>query len=72
MIEDDEPYACPVCDVAFEAADLCAIDVDLGACHAECLEGAPIVNLDSGEPMPPDTVVFTCRYDILSGLAALP
>lgn len=73
MGEDhEEPYACPVCDVAFADTDLCAIDVDLGTCHAECLEGAPIVNLDTGERMPDDTKVFTVAYKVLRELDRLP
>lgn len=70
--EDEEPYTCPVCDAAFEDDDLCAMDVDLGTCHAECLEGAPIVNLDTGDPMPEGTKVFTVRYAILRDLDRLP
>ncbi|HEX5933757.1 MAG TPA: hypothetical protein VFY63_06300, partial [Pseudorhizobium sp.] len=48
----DGPLICPVCDVAFKPNDLCASDIELGTCHAECLEGCPIVDLNTGEPLP--------------------
>ncbi|MDX0426317.1 hypothetical protein GOC88_26240 [Sinorhizobium medicae] len=43
---------CPVCEEAFKPDDLCASDIELGPCHAECLEGSPIVDLNTGEPLP--------------------
>ncbi len=55
-----ERDACPVCATAFEADDLCASDIDMGTCHAACLEGAPVVNLSTGEPH--DGPVVTYRY----------
>lgn len=41
---------CPVCEKAFVVGDLCATDIELGMCHAACLAGAPVVDLDTGEP----------------------
>lgn len=41
---------CPVCEKAFAVGDLCATDIELGMCHAACLAGAPVVDLDTGEP----------------------
>lgn len=58
--EDDKHY-CPICLRQFEPADLCASDSDLGICHAECLEGSPVVDLETGEPS--DGPVDTYRYD---------
>lgn len=55
---------CPVCAVAFKPDDVCATDIDLGACHAACLEGSPVVHLDTGEPF--DGPVGTYRYAALS------
>lgn len=58
--------ACPVCAVGFKPDDICATDIELGICHAECLDGAPIVDLNTGEPSvgPIDTY----RYDSLYGV----
>lgn len=42
--------SCPVCAKAFKAGDLCATDIELGTCHAACLEGSPTVDLETGEP----------------------
>lgn len=41
---------CPICTVPFKADDLCATDIGMGACHAACLEGSPVVDLETGEP----------------------
>ena len=52
---------CPVCAEPFKAGDMCATDIDLGTCHAACLEGSPVVDLDTGEPV--DGPATTYRYD---------
>jgi hypothetical protein len=57
----EEVDTCPVCDEAFKAGEVCAYDLDLGMCHDECLDGAPIVNLETGEPVPGGEV-FKFRY----------
>lgn len=40
---------CPVCDKPIEVGQYCSLDYELGTCHAECLEGSPTVDLDTGE-----------------------
>lgn len=52
-----DPYICPVCDDPIESGDLCATDIDMGTCHADCLKGSPVVDLETGEPLDgePDT-----------------
>lgn len=42
--------SCPICAQPFKPDDLCASDIELGICHAECLDGSPVVDLDTGEP----------------------
>jgi hypothetical protein len=42
---------CPVCAEPMKPDDTCSTDIELGICHAACLEGSPTVNLDTGEPM---------------------
>lgn len=44
-------YKCPVCDEPISEGEAAAIDIDLGTCHAKCLEGSPTVNLETGEPI---------------------
>lgn len=48
---DDEKYTetCPICDELFKLGDMCATDIELGQSHAECLEGCPTVDLETGE-----------------------
>lgn len=41
---------CPVCEQAFALDDLCATDIEMGACHAACLDGAAVVDLETGDP----------------------
>nr|WP_325265952.1 hypothetical protein [uncultured Rhizobium sp.] len=45
----------------FKPEDVCADDVTEGTCHAECLEGSPVVDLDTGDEFP-DGKVDTYRY----------
>lgn len=47
----DEAYQCPVCLVEIKTGDLCSTDIELGTCHAACLEGSPTVNLETGVPI---------------------
>lgn len=44
-----ELEACPICEEPFKPSDLCATDITMGTCHAECLDGSPVVSLDTGE-----------------------
>lgn len=55
--------ACPICVEPFEADDLCATDIDLGTCHAECLADSPVVDLRTGEPF--DGPIHTFKYSEL-------
>lgn len=43
---------CPICAEPFKSSDLCATDIELGICHAKCLEGSPVVDLDTGDEIP--------------------
>ncbi|MFN7128243.1 MAG: hypothetical protein ACK4OJ_04185 [Brevundimonas sp.] len=61
--DDDEAAVCDVCNQPINGPDLCATDLDLGTCHAACLEGAAVVDLETGDPMPDDTPVFAYRFD---------
>ncbi|PZR81157.1 MAG: hypothetical protein DI537_38575 [Stutzerimonas stutzeri] len=55
-----EADSCPVCAVPFKPDDVCAIDIEMGTCHAECLDGTPVVDLDTGEPSGGPVLMF--RY----------
>ena len=55
-----EADSCPICAVPFKPDDVCAIDIEMGTCHAECLDGTPVVDLDTGEPS--GGPVLTFRY----------
>lgn len=50
---------CSVCENALKPDDICASDIELGICHAACLEGSPAVDLDTGEPC---ETMHTFRY----------
>jgi len=47
--KDQDIEKCPICDAPFRLTALLAHDIELGACHAECLKGSPVVDLDTGE-----------------------
>ena len=55
---------CDVCSQPIKGPDLCATDVDMGPCHAACLEGSPVVDLETGEPLP-EGAARTYRWDSL-------
>lgn len=55
------PHHCPICTELFKPADLCSTDIELGTCHAACLEGSPTVDLETGDPV--DGPIPTFRYD---------
>lgn len=50
MTTDANTHHCPICAEPFKASDVCASDIELGICHAECLEGSAVVDLKTGEP----------------------
>ncbi|MBN9078228.1 MAG: hypothetical protein BGN87_06420 [Rhizobiales bacterium 65-79] len=45
----EERDGCSVCGEPFKDGDICATDINLGTCHARCLEGCSTVNLTTGE-----------------------
>jgi hypothetical protein len=48
----DDIHRCSLCGVAFKPEDICADDITEGTCHAECLEGSPVVDLETGDEIP--------------------
>lgn len=44
-----DEHRCPICAKPFKVDDICATDISEGICHAACLEGAPVVDLETGE-----------------------
>ncbi|WP_428978277.1 DUF551 domain-containing protein [Oricola thermophila] len=56
-MQDD--HECPICAVPFKTGDLCSTDIDLGICHAECLEGSLVVDLDTGDPVDGPAGIFS-------------
>lgn len=60
LMEQAEP--CPICDQSFKPNDLCATDIELGTCHAVCLDGSPAVHLETGEPLPEGSKMDTYRF----------
>ncbi|RUM97885.1 hypothetical protein EET67_09710 [Pseudaminobacter arsenicus] len=58
---EEQPHPCPICAEPFKPDDLCASDVEMGICHAACLEGSPVVDLDTGEPVDGPATTYTYR-----------
>ncbi|KPF47095.1 hypothetical protein [Rhizobium sp. AAP43] len=59
---------CPICAEPLRPDDLCASDITEGTCHAECLRGSPVVDLDTGEELPDGRVdTFLAREIIEPG-----
>lgn len=56
----DDTHSCPICAEPFKSEDICATDIELGTCHADCLAGSPVVDLETGEPS--NGPVSTYRY----------
>ena len=48
----DDIHRCPICAVPFKPEDVCADDITEGTCHAACLEGSPVVDLETGDEIP--------------------
>ena len=46
-----DEHKCPIYLVTLEPSDVCATDYEMGICHAACLEGSPVVDLSTGEPV---------------------
>lgn len=57
-------HCCPICDVPFKPDDICATDIEEGTCHAECLAGSPVVDLDTGEPSGGPICTFLYSDDV--------
>jgi hypothetical protein len=55
---------CPICDVPFKPDDICATDVTEGTCHAECLAGTPVVDLETGKPHDGPICTFLYSDDV--------
>lgn len=45
-------HNCPICAEPFQPDDNCATDIELGTCHFDCLDGSPVVDLETGEELP--------------------
>lgn len=45
----NSPEFCLICSKEIKDDDWCASDIELGVCHFECLDGSPVVDLDTGE-----------------------
>lgn len=67
----EDAHVCPVCLVPFVWSDTCGTDIELGICHAACLEGSPTVNLDTGETVDGPIPTFPYREDLEPEIAAL-
>ncbi|MCZ7500711.1 hypothetical protein [Agrobacterium sp. ST15.13.015] len=55
---------CPICDVPFKPDDVCATDVTEGTCHAECLAGTSVVDLETGKPHDGPICTFLYSDDV--------
>lgn len=49
---NSDTHRCPICAEPFKVDDKCATDITEGTCHARCLEGSPVVDLDTGAEIP--------------------
>ncbi|NTA27422.1 hypothetical protein [Allorhizobium ampelinum] len=47
----DPSHKCEICNQPFKLDDICATDINAGTCHAACLEGSPVVDLETSEPI---------------------
>lgn len=71
-LDDLDIETCPICLTPFQPADPCLSDVDMGTCHAACLEGSGRVDAE-GEPLPDDAPLpEPYRYDSLTQARPMP
>jgi hypothetical protein len=63
-VDRDDVDTCPICADLLLSDDICATDIELGICHASCLEGSPVVDLNTGGPIE-DGKLDTYRYSDL-------
>lgn len=63
-IDLNDGLHCPVCEQAFALDDLCSTDIEMGVCHAACLERAAVVDLETGDPTDgkPDVYRFASLF----------
>jgi hypothetical protein len=62
---EDDIDGCPICAVPFKPEDVCADDITEGTCHADCLEGSPVVDLETGYEIPDGKIDTYLYSDIL-------
>lgn len=55
---------CPICAVPFKPDDICATDIVEGTCHADCLAGTPVVDIETGEPHEGPICTFLYSDDV--------
>jgi hypothetical protein len=48
----NDTHLCPIYAKPFQPEDICASDITEGTCHAACLEGSPVVDLETGDELP--------------------
>lgn len=60
MSDHPDIDTCPICADPLLDDDICATDIEMGICHAACLEGSPVVDLETGEER--DGPMDTYRY----------
>lgn len=58
---NSDTHRCPICAEPFTPDDNCATDITEGVCHFECLDGSPVVDLETGEDLP-DHDMHSFRY----------
>ncbi len=68
---DEDPDRCPICAEPIRSGDLCSTDIEMGTCHAACLEGTPIVDLETGEPSDGPVTTFIWGGDQLPAHAVV-
>ncbi|MFG1364708.1 hypothetical protein [Xanthobacter versatilis] len=54
---------CPICAEPFHMGDICATDIEMSTCHAACLEGTPVVELETGEEIDAPISTFSREPD---------
>ncbi|MGA1801481.1 hypothetical protein [Rhizobium sp. HT1-10] len=63
---------CPICAVPFKPEDICATDITEGTCHATCLEGSAVVDIDTGDEMPTGKIATYPYSDVMDPSTSAP
>ena len=59
-VQGSDEFRCFICAEPIKTGEICSTDINEGTCHAACLHGSPVVDLETGEETGGELMTF--RY----------